>query len=712
MAIYWVDPYIESYSGGIHGTSDTSSKTGTYSAPWSFTDVLTTGVSTGNFPNSTTLSDGDEIRLKGLPRSSFLVDAGSNYYANNYYRVGTTNSSGTTMNSYLDGNSGSQWTTANGKNGWMFCFDPTYTDQLAIADSSGDKPLYFFGGQYTKNSSYIQTYSGSGFTGHGTSWFQDAYPNSGAANATIYFIDPQYYIDTSTFYTSGIQTYFCVQSNVDITVTDGWTSETQRNGYTLLPFYSNFSNFNPYIYFNQNGNNTSSDTLYDIPKTYFLCFDDNSTVARFYYYVNSAHGVNKGNSVTQKIGGLLKSDYGYPTYIYNSNYYSSAGTYNADSCNNLEINYTYAYYALYLYGRYGVDVETRLNNIFGYQAGYLNFYGSSGSRTFKFGNYMTYSGSSGASFSNTSSNASTVTFENIPGSIIYTYNNGGGIFSRDTGYTFNLNTPFHNYTTSTFLDNAYNSSSTGPTFKSQVADNSDAYTQNIPTNPTNWYDAVGIFHDGRSSTPHYSFQENMALGVLQTDNTDYRTLNPSFQVKTDKYLYSYTGSYNADTNIHFSSNDFDGRTIGACLSYNRNNSFHYPVLYYNDSANSNALCFQSNASGNLNDDYKKNIEVPVPAYTTESLKFKADFETSANWDKTFRIDLQYVNNLGARTTLQLVNVSSSVSRVTYETTIPNANLPQTDATRPGHMNAIISFENSDSPTKKVWVHEIAVELIT
>ena len=59
MAIYWVDPYIESYSGGIHGTSNTSSKTGTYAAPWSFTDVLTTGVSTGNFPNSTTLTSGD-----------------------------------------------------------------------------------------------------------------------------------------------------------------------------------------------------------------------------------------------------------------------------------------------------------------------------------------------------------------------------------------------------------------------------------------------------------------------------------------------------------------------------------------------------------------------------------------------------------------------------------------------------------------------------
>ena len=148
------------------------------------------------------------------------------------------------------------------------------------------------------------------------------------------------------------------------------------------------------------------------------------------------------------------------------------------------------------------------------------------------------------------------------------------------------------------------------------------------------------------------------------------------------------------------------------MSYNRNNSFHYPVLYYNDSANSNALCFQSNASGNLNDDYKKNIEVPVPAYTTESLKFKADFETSANWDNQFRIDLQYVNNSGVRTTLQLVNVTTSVSRVTYETTIPNANLPQTDATRPRHMNAVISFENSDSPTKKVWVNEIAIELIT
>ena len=711
MAIYWVDPYIESYSGGIHGTSNTSSKTGTYAAPWSFTDVLTTGVSTGNFPNSTTLTSGDEIRLKGLPRASFLVDAGSNYYTSNYYRIGTSNATGTTMNDYLAGNSGSQWTSASGKSGWMFCFDPVDTDQFAITDSSGDKPLHFFVGTYTTNSSYINTYSGSGMGGHARGWFKDQYPNSGTANATIYFIDPQYYIDTSTFYTSSSSTYFCVQQNIDITVTDGWTSETQRNGHTLLPFYSNFGSYNPRIYFNSTGNNTTSDTHYDIPKTYFLCFDDNNTVARFYYYVNSAHGANAGNTVTQKIGGLLKTDYGYPTYLYNAYYYDGS-SYAETACNNLEINYAYGYYAIYAYGRYGTNVETRVNNMYGYQGSYANFSGSQGSRKFLFGNYMSYSGSNGAAINNTSSNSSTVTFENIAGSIMYNYSNSGGIFRYDSGYTFTINTPFHNYTSSTFLDNADIGGSTGPTFKSQIADNSDAYTQNVPTNPANWYDAVGIFHDGRTSTPHSSFQENMALGVLQTDNTDYKTLNPSFQVKTDKYLYSYTGNYNADTNIHFSSNDFDGKVIGACLSYNRNNSFHYPVLYYNDSANSNALCFQSNASGNLNDDYKKNIEVPVPAYTTESLKFKADFETSANWDNQFRIDLQYVNNSGVRTTLQLVNVTTSVSRVTYETTIPNANLPQTDATRPRHMNAVISFENSDSPTKKVWVHEIAIELIT
>ena len=65
MAIYWVDPYLDTSGGGIHGT--TSSGGGTYASPWKLTNLLRNGDS-----KLSSINSGDELRFKGLPFDDFF----------------------------------------------------------------------------------------------------------------------------------------------------------------------------------------------------------------------------------------------------------------------------------------------------------------------------------------------------------------------------------------------------------------------------------------------------------------------------------------------------------------------------------------------------------------------------------------------------------------------------------------------------------------
>ena len=76
MATYWVDPYIDTTKGGIHGTTSTTTRNGNYATPFGLTELFSANAITAL--NGTSLSAGDEIRLKGQPLTDF------------YYNIGTT----------------------------------------------------------------------------------------------------------------------------------------------------------------------------------------------------------------------------------------------------------------------------------------------------------------------------------------------------------------------------------------------------------------------------------------------------------------------------------------------------------------------------------------------------------------------------------------------------------------------------------------------
>ena len=65
MAIFWCDPYIESPSGGVDGTTGVGTL-GSYANPYSIDNLPST---------SSTYTNGDEVRLKALPANPWLTDS-------------------------------------------------------------------------------------------------------------------------------------------------------------------------------------------------------------------------------------------------------------------------------------------------------------------------------------------------------------------------------------------------------------------------------------------------------------------------------------------------------------------------------------------------------------------------------------------------------------------------------------------------------------
>lgn len=70
MAIFWCDPYIESPSGGVDGTTGVGTL-GSYANPYSL-DNMPSGPNGGVGYNE--IFTGDEIRLKALPANPWLTD--------------------------------------------------------------------------------------------------------------------------------------------------------------------------------------------------------------------------------------------------------------------------------------------------------------------------------------------------------------------------------------------------------------------------------------------------------------------------------------------------------------------------------------------------------------------------------------------------------------------------------------------------------------
>ena len=718
MTVYWCDPYIDANVGGIHGTTETTTRTGTYAAPFSFYDVNNNYAN--NFPG-VTLADEDEIRIKGLANvSAFLVDIGNDWYCNSYYRLNKD----TTATAFT-----TEYTAKNNQAGYAFMIDPTVSERYMVANSASVIPPFIFTGGYGSSGTQITCYSSGGQAGFFQGVLQHLYPSSNR-NMQVHLIDPDYYVSVEN--TTGTTHPFC-KTDVDLKVTDGWTSETVRNGVCVLALEAtNMGDTTRNFRFNSNVNNRGYGTWFDCLNTYYAAIDTNSSncYARPYFYTNSAGGTYAGSAYTQKHGGFVKTDGGYPNYFYEANYHNGAGGSNdSDACNNLEVGITSCYYGAYVYAQYGNGIEYRINNLFARAngAGYYNTYnysdylqnGDANRRMdLKLGSLYSYSGTSG-SFVNTTSNvkggdAPNITF--MDSACLYGYSGCDALFNyADAAMLEDVVFGSPIVTRTDYPGKFYSSGSPGPSVMA-VAGKPEAYQPNVKMSPSSWTQGTAIFYDGRTSTPHDLIEANLPLGNLLTDDSDYRNTNTKVKVKTDMYVYpaySAASTNTGDVNMHFSSNDYDGKPIGIMLSSQSNNSFHYGLIYYNDSAEENALVIQGNANAIDNYWYVKKLEIPIPKYTTENIRISINWKVDANWPNgnNIRFNVGHASATGWNwvSVYQSNNpASTNSSYVTTTVDIPNADMPTLQL---NHMKIGIDVQNPNSHVHKVYIKTVGASLV-
>lgn len=716
MAVYWVDPYIEASVGGIHGTTDTVSRSGTYAAPWALSDMYATAYA-GN-TNLSGLSDGDEIRFKGLSLSSYLIDAGSDWYpdSTNISKASTLNSA--TLSAI------SSW----GNTGLVVMYDTTATNKFTVADSDGNKPLVFTTVYVSSTSSPSNAFLSS-TAPHGilhTGPLRAEGTSSANAALQMYLVDPQYYV-TSTI--TGNQ-FFCQFSNIGIKVTDGWTSSTTRDGYTILPIYRSSPTTGTVWYFNTNFNSSSGpDTLYDMPSTYFVLHNNAGTGSTYgnFYICPATGGYHSGYTYTQRIGGIhangssSASIFDYTGYYYYSG--AGGGSTGALGVNGFEINIgSIMYYGIRSYKRYGSATSSewatnRYNNNFSYYYMYLLQQMFTDNGNLYIGTSMTfYMFERGLLLS--PSTSATININILDGAYFWKYGQyGGGLFtSTQATMVPNFSGTIYNFDGSA-LASRVSVSGEGPEYLYE-AQSLAPYRSNPKMNPTSWIDGIGAAWVKNNASTAFNTSTIAALGVLDVGTDDYTTGSCKFKVGSDAELYRYNEASGPtiQTNmvIHTNGNTADGLPIGMALSTEKTNITHAPMLYYNDPDKSGALCFVSNDQAD-NVVYRQSLEVPITggAYTSSStIRLKARLETSSSWTSSLYVIGAWYYNTSNEPTFQIIQSSStSVTTATDYTYDLAASSLYNAGNNYRFLRFIIYVTNRNSTNQKLWVHELSATVV-
>tara|TARA_R100000995_G_scaffold20246_2_gene8390 strand:+ start:2096 stop:4225 length:2130 start_codon:yes stop_codon:yes gene_type:complete len=224
MTVYWCDPFLHASSQGA-GTTDTSTQNGTYAAPFSLLNFHSLSSSTYSTVNGVSLSNGDEIRLKGLSFSTLFNDLGDSYfYGEANYSYAKPISGNTTWASNYDSNV--DIFAMSGADCADFKPDPDSTSQ----------PLVFrtFHANDSHSSSQFRAYYNNGmypiFAG-----LEAKYGSSQSGTPKhIYQLKSAYYWSgDSTTNATDYHYYFFLSTSLEILLTSGWDSETTQNGISL-----------------------------------------------------------------------------------------------------------------------------------------------------------------------------------------------------------------------------------------------------------------------------------------------------------------------------------------------------------------------------------------------------------------------------------------------------------------------------------------------
>lgn len=248
MTVYWADPFLEATTQG-NGTTDTTTRDGTYAAPFSMhTDLIQTSTTSVGSVNGVTLSDNDEVRLKGLSFSDLFASEGNVYES--------AGSDATAIKIYgtlapVTGNSTADFSAAGSATNVSQIYAFQNSD-ISSFMNGWTHPLFFSARNTSTTSAlnhhimpfvwavvYAQLgYSSASDTGIEVFRLKDTYANRYSFNSYRYAFN----------FTS------------DVKISAGWTSETVQDGYSILEGMATTSFERLYI----GAGSSTTDTYFDL----------------------------------------------------------------------------------------------------------------------------------------------------------------------------------------------------------------------------------------------------------------------------------------------------------------------------------------------------------------------------------------------------------------------------------------------------------------
>ena len=640
MTVYWVDPYLESSGGGIHGTSGNGS--GTYASPWKLSHLLANSTSS----KLSTLSRGDEVRFKGLPFDDFFGSS----------QAWTSTSSN--PSSYSHGTFNRQF-------------------MYAIRKDTGEK---YYKAQYSSYNQFRFVPSGSTWNEHfpllDISHGVKVMPTSKSISQSTIYTENQNNTNMDFLKPSDMSGGETGIGRHGITVTAGWVSETsQTGGMTIIHCNSNRSDSQDQWRW---GGNTTSHTgcvNWDCRNTLIL---GNSQYQYTYVYGGDVKlEALKGSSYMPGYGATIYSNGDVDIGHWGSGGYTNCYQYmqtqgendESKTTYNFEVNrWTMGYSSQYHYASFPTTSE-------------LNSFSNSTPRTLNAYIKLT-DGQYGWRFSDqTNSN---------PGTFNLTFRNGYHHSKRDAGHLMQS----YNSSYKTISVNV----GTPSTHVGQFSYNSNVEENSgyggLGTNPGNNYN----FGSMNSQTSRLVSDASNIFSAATTDTT-YRAFSSTLDL-VDSSLELAQGNplnFNQDPGdrlpwkVTVLRNNKDRRP---CTLVSPESSTGPSYLQFNSPSNSNKLVwhFFNNNGGYT---YSDNYALQIPDYSSNDLRLNWNVSHTSGLGVTFRISLWYIQD-------KAIGASGNTYAYTNNYKFGPYSSPTTTSTTAVFAQTISSSTLTDIAPKYMW----------
>ena len=582
MTVYWVDPYIDTTKGGIHGTTSTTTRNGAYATPFGLVELFDANPITAL--NGTNLSSGDEIRLKGQPLTDF------------YYNIGTT---GNTINITSADVDSLNYASTDEQ------YAATYKTALtAVGDTvaaliihdpgmlgTNKFMLYHSRGTFLSVTNEIPLYNHVRNALYG--WVSAKTGIDVNDNVKVAFVDPVYAFDYNAAFSSNPDNCFNFDVN-QITVTDGWLSSTARGGFTMLPIQAGGSHNLAITWWN---GNSKTGQIFDMPSTFINWYHPTSTYIASLKQYQRVYNITQGAFHLGQWAHATTSSWNYVTI--------NSGTINTASNDTPCVEYGNFFNSQYQQFS-GTGTSTvaqrgilKFSNVFMGQGPYVSM--------------LRYKMVIGNLIMNISYTGSSIIYNNQPdgqisfleNSHLYGYQNGAGVIARSLTNGLTIPASATNYASSDANYPGSGIASTGgPKYGGSLAP-SEYMVDNVTANrigiaPAVWSSVSAIDMISITNTlPTYSYgQWNNSMGILDCGSTDYKTTNANILLVNK--AYTATSRFSGQ-NMHFAGNTFDGAPLALWSQQETTTGSPFSTLLaYNNSAGDMVVMMSSAAAANEN----------------------------------------------------------------------------------------------------------------